>query len=114
MMPVTEWAFSVRPSPTACTAADQRHRRAAADGAPNLCEIASRTSSTISDGSRLVFLGPDEISVDRLFAQCLARFEPVQTAYKNEAITIAPNQDWALLPDIQRSEERRVGKECRL
>jgi hypothetical protein len=48
-----------------------------------------------------VFLGLDEVSVDRLLAQCLARFEPVQTVYKDEAITIAPNQDWGLLPDIQ-------------
>jgi hypothetical protein len=48
-----------------------------------------------------VLLGLDEVSIDRLFAQCLARFEPVQTLYKNEAITIAPNQDWALLPHIQ-------------
>jgi hypothetical protein len=48
-----------------------------------------------------VLLGLDEVSVDRLFAQRLARFEPVQTVYQDEAITIAPNQDWGLLPDIQ-------------
>ena len=44
-----------------------------------------------SDGSELVFLGLDEVSVDRLFAQCLARFEPMQTVHKDKAIAIAPN-----------------------
>ena len=48
----------------------------------------------------LVLLGLDQISVDRLFAQCLARFEPMQPVHEDEAITIAPNQDGRLLPDF--------------
>jgi hypothetical protein len=38
-----------------------------------------------------VLLGPDEVSVDHLFAQCLARFEAMQAVDEDEAITIAPN-----------------------
>jgi hypothetical protein len=68
---------------------------------PNPCEIAAwRTFSTVSDGSGLVLLGLDEISVDRLFAQCLARFEAMQPVYEDEAITITPNQDGRLLSDF--------------
>jgi hypothetical protein len=37
-----------------------------------------------------VLLGLNEVSVDRVFAQCLAGFEPMQTSYKDEAIAIAP------------------------
>jgi hypothetical protein len=48
-----------------------------------------------------VLLGLDEVSVDRLFAQCLARFEAMQTVYEDEAITIAPHQDGCLLSDFQ-------------
>jgi hypothetical protein len=49
----------------------------------------------------LVLLGLDEVSVDRLFAQCLARFEAMQTVYEDEAITIAPHQNGCLLSDFQ-------------
>jgi hypothetical protein len=42
-----------------------------------------------------------EISVYRLFAQRLARFEAVQPVYEDEAITIAPNQDGCLLSDFK-------------
>jgi hypothetical protein len=42
-----------------------------------------------------------EVSVDRLFAQRLARFEPVQPVDEDEAITIAPNQDGCLLSDFK-------------
>jgi hypothetical protein len=38
-----------------------------------------------------VLLGLDEVSIDRLFAQCLARFEAMQPVYEDETITIAPN-----------------------
>ena len=48
-----------------------------------------------------MLLGLDEVSVDRLFAQCLARFEAMQTVYEDEAITIAPHQDGCLLSDFQ-------------
>jgi hypothetical protein len=48
-----------------------------------------------------VLLGLDEVSVDRLFAQCLARFEAMQTVYEDEAITIAPNQDGRLLSNFK-------------
>jgi hypothetical protein len=47
-----------------------------------------------------VLLGLDEISVDRLFAQCLARFEAMQPVYEDEAITVTPNQDGRLLSDF--------------
>jgi hypothetical protein len=47
-----------------------------------------------------MLLGLDEVSVDRLFAQRLTRFEPMQTVHKDKAITIAPNRDWGLLADI--------------
>jgi hypothetical protein len=45
--------------------------------------------------------GPGKVSVDRLFAQCLACFEPMQTFYEDEAITIRPNQDGHLLSDFK-------------
>ena len=48
-----------------------------------------------------MLLGLDEVTVDRLFAQCLARFEAMQTVYEDEAITIAPNQDGCLLSDFK-------------
>jgi hypothetical protein len=48
-----------------------------------------------------VLLGLDEVTVDRLFAQCLARFEAMQTVYEDEAITIAPNQDGCLLSNFK-------------
>ena len=48
-----------------------------------------------------MLLGLDEVSVDHLFAQCLARFEAMQTVYEDEAITIAPNQDGCSLSDFQ-------------
>ena len=38
-----------------------------------------------------MFLGLYEISIDCLFAQCLARFEAMQTVDENPAITITPN-----------------------
>jgi len=44
-----------------------------------------------------VLRGLGEVSVDRLFAQCLACFEPMQTMYEDEAITIRPDQDGYLL-----------------
>ena len=47
--------------------------------------------------ARLVFLGLYEISIDRLFAQCLARFEAMQTMDEDQAITIVPNEDGCLL-----------------
>jgi hypothetical protein len=47
-----------------------------------------------------VLHGLDQISVDYLFAQCLARFEAMQTLYENEALTIAANQDWRLQSDF--------------
>jgi hypothetical protein len=47
-----------------------------------------------------VLHGLDQISVDCLFAQRLARFEAMQTVDENEAITIAPNQDWRLQSDF--------------
>jgi hypothetical protein len=50
---------------------------------------------------RLVLLALDEVSVNRLFTQCLARFETMQTMYEDEAITIAPNQNGCLLSDFQ-------------
>ena len=49
----------------------------------------------------LVLRGLGEVSVDRLFAQCLACFEPMQTMYEDEAITIPPDQDGYLLSDFQ-------------
>jgi hypothetical protein len=49
----------------------------------------------------LVLRGLGEVSVNRLFAQCLACFEPMQTMYEDEAITIRPNQDGYLLSDFQ-------------
>src|SRR6516164_6102852 len=49
----------------------------------------------------LVLRGLGEVSVDRLFAQCLACFEPMQTFHEDEAITIRPNQDGHLLSDFQ-------------
>ena len=49
----------------------------------------------------LVLRGLGEVSGDRLFAQFLARFEAMQPMYKDEAITIAPNQDGCLLSDFQ-------------
>jgi hypothetical protein len=49
----------------------------------------------------LVLRGLGEVSGDRLFAQCLARFEAMQPVYEDEAITIAPNQDGCLLSDFQ-------------
>src|SRR5262249_61386237 len=49
----------------------------------------------------LVLRGLSEVSVDRLFAQCLACFEPMQGFYEDEAITIRPNQDGHLLSDFQ-------------
>jgi hypothetical protein len=42
-----------------------------------------------------------QVSADRLFAQCLARFEEVQPADEDEAVTIAPNQDGYLLSDFK-------------
>jgi hypothetical protein len=48
-----------------------------------------------------VLLGLDEVSIDRLFAQCIARFEAMQPVYENEPITIAPNWDGCLLSDFQ-------------
>ena len=48
-----------------------------------------------------MLLGLDEVSVDRLFAQCLVRFEAMQTVYEDEAITIAPHQDGCLLSDFK-------------
>ena len=45
--------------------------------------------------------GLREVPVDRLFAQCLARFEAVQPVDEDQAITIAPNQDGCLLSDFQ-------------
>ena len=47
-----------------------------------------------------MFLGLYEISIDCLFAQCLARFEAMQTVDENQAITIAPNEDGCLLSDF--------------
>ena len=47
-----------------------------------------------------MFLGLYEISKDCLFAQCLARFEAMQTVDENQAITIAPNEDGCLLSDF--------------
>src|SRR5438552_12074596 len=49
----------------------------------------------------LVLRGLGKVSVDRLFAQCLACFEPMQTFYEDEAITIRPNKDGHLLSDFQ-------------
>src|SRR6516225_2567909 len=49
----------------------------------------------------LVLRGLGKVSVDRLLAQCLACFEPMQTFYEDEAITIRPNQDGHLLSDFQ-------------
>src|SRR5262249_44967085 len=49
----------------------------------------------------LVLRGLSEVSEDRLFAQCLACFEPMQTMYEDEAITVRPNQDGYLLSDFQ-------------
>src|SRR6516165_3753153 len=49
----------------------------------------------------LVLRGLGEVSVDCLFAQCLACFEPMQTMYEDEAITVRPNQDGYLLSDFQ-------------
>jgi hypothetical protein len=49
----------------------------------------------------LVLWGLGKVSVDRLFAQRLACFEPMQTFYEDEAITIRPNQDRHLLSDFQ-------------
>jgi hypothetical protein len=48
-----------------------------------------------------VLRGLGEVSGNRLFAQCLARFEAMQTVYEDEAITIPPNQDGYLLSDFQ-------------
>ena len=48
-----------------------------------------------------MFLGLHEISIDCLFAQCLARFEAMQTVDENQAVTIAPNEDGCLLSDFQ-------------
>ena len=45
--------------------------------------------------------GLGEVSGDRLFAQCLARFGAMQPVCEDEAITIAPNQDGRLLSDFQ-------------
>ena len=39
----------------------------------------------LTDYRGKVLLGLDEVSVDRLFAQCLARFEAMQTVYEDEA-----------------------------
>jgi hypothetical protein len=58
------------------------------------------SSTTTTDGSRLVLLGADEIAVDRLFAQCLAGFEAMQPMDKDKAITITPNEDGCLLSEF--------------
>jgi hypothetical protein len=50
--------------------------------------------------ARLVFLGPYKISIDCLFAECLARFEAMQTVDESQTITIAPNEDGCLLSDF--------------
>jgi hypothetical protein len=43
----------------------------------------------------------DEITEDRFFAQCLARLESMQTMHEDEALSIAPHQDWSRLPDLK-------------
>jgi hypothetical protein len=50
---------------------------------------------------RLVLLGLNEVSIDRLFAQSLARFEAMQPVCEDETITIAPNLDGCFLSDFQ-------------
>src|SRR5215469_8765671 len=49
----------------------------------------------------LVLRGLGEVSEYRLFAQCLACFEPMQTMYEDEAITVRPNQDGYLQSDLE-------------
>jgi hypothetical protein len=48
-----------------------------------------------------VLLGLNEVSIDRLFAQSLARFEAMQPVCEDETITIAPNLDGCFLSDFQ-------------
>jgi hypothetical protein len=43
----------------------------------------------------------DQIASDCRFAQFLARFQPVQTFYQDEAIAIAPQQDRGLEAGLQ-------------
>jgi hypothetical protein len=45
--------------------------------------------------------GLGEVSVDRLFAQRLARFEAMQPVDEDQTITLAPNQDGCLLSDFK-------------
>ena len=51
--------------------------------------------------STLVPWGLDKVPEDRFFAQCLARLEPMQTVYEDEAFTVTPHQDWGRLPDLE-------------
>ena len=61
-------------------------------------EVGGHRLSAIARSLELLMLrGLGEIPVDRLFAQCLACFEPMQTMYEDEAITIRPDQDGYLL-----------------
>jgi hypothetical protein len=43
----------------------------------------------------------DQISEDGRFTQRLASFETVQAFHQDETITIAAQQDWCLLADLQ-------------
>jgi hypothetical protein len=45
--------------------------------------------------------GLDQVSEDRLFAQRLARFQPMQAVHENEPLAIASDHDWSFLPDLQ-------------
>jgi len=49
----------------------------------------------------LMPLGLDKVREDRFFAQCLARLKPMQTVHQDEALAIAPDQDWGRLPDLE-------------
>jgi len=46
-------------------------------------------------------LGLDKVREDRFFAQCLARLKSMQTVHQDEALAIAPDQDWGRLPDLE-------------
>jgi hypothetical protein len=43
----------------------------------------------------------DKVTEDRFLAQCLARLKPMQTVHEDEALAIAPDQDWGRLPDLK-------------
>jgi len=59
------------------------------------------TSPGMTERVALMFGCLHQISDDRLFAQCLAGFQPVQAFHQHETVAVAPHQDGTLLPGLQ-------------